>query len=244
MTKKTVTAIAVLLLSVCCATGLFAQANGITQPVGEPDPENVGTDTAQQMLREVSVTKFEDSGFWDSFMPSDQGLITHRSFVGEPADKEPIEGEEEAGIEEQDRNVLGVKVDYFKRGKNTFSIAPARPIPIEGITKTISVWVVGRNYKHMLKLIILDYFGQRHELTVGKLNFTGWKRLTVAVPPTITQDDYHYHNRMGIKVAGFIVECDLAETFGQYYIYFDDMRAVTDLFAEESRDVDDMVDTW
>jgi hypothetical protein len=34
------------------------------------------------------------------------------------------------------------------------------------------------------------------------------------------------------------------ETYGSYYIYFDDLRAVTDLFAENNRDVDDMADAW
>ena len=31
---------------------------------------------------------------------------------------------------------------------------------------------------------------------------------------------------------------------GLVHIYFDDLRAVTDLFAEDSRDVDDIMDVW
>jgi hypothetical protein len=49
---------------------------------------------------------------------------------------------------------------------------------------------------------------------------------------------------MGIKIDGFKIECDPEETFGTYYIYLDGLRATTDLFAEETRDVDDMADTW
>jgi len=79
---------------------------------------------------------------------------------------------------------------------------------------------------------------------MGKLNFSGWKKLTVAVPPSIVQRDYHYGDRMGIKVHGFVVNCDPLEAFGTYYIYFDDLRAVTDLFAEDSRDADDIMDVW
>ena len=157
---------------------------------------------------------------------------------------EPIPEEEEIGFSSPDENVLGLKVRYYKRGMASFAVFPVRPLPIEGITKTISLWVVGRNSPHTLKLIISDYFGQRAELTVGKLNFTGWRKLTVAVPPHITQKDFHYQNKMGIKVVGLKVDCDPQETFGTYYIYFDDMRAVTDLFSEESRDTDDMQDGW
>ena len=41
-----------------------------------------------------------------------------------------------------------------------------------------------------------------------------------------------------------MIDADILESYGTYYVYFDDLRAVTDLFAEESRDEDDMVDNW
>jgi hypothetical protein len=61
----------------------------------------------------------------------------------------------------------------------------------------------------------------------------------VAIPPQsadgrsgIVQRNYHYNNHMGIKVIGFKIECDPMEAYGSYYVYFDDLRAVTDLFAK------------
>ena len=222
----------------------FAAFGQITQPVGEPTAGEIGVDSAQQDLKEISVTKFEDAGFWSSAMPRDQGLTILRRLPGGPLDKEPIPGEEQVGVVEDDKYVLGMKVHYYRRGLNTFALFPVRPLPVEGITKTLSVWIVGRNMNHMLKIIIADYFGNRAEITMGKLNFSGWKNLTVAIPPSIIQRDFHYGDRMGIKVLGFQIECDPIEAFGTYYIYFDDLRAVTDLFAEGSRDIDDMADVW
>ena len=92
--------------------------------------------------------------------------------------------------------------------------------------------------------VIRDYFGETKELTLGKLNFMGWKKMTVAVPPTITQSEYHFGGKDGIVFEGLKIEFDLAETYGQYYIYFDDLRAWTDLFAEVARDDDSMSDDW
>ena len=206
--------------------------------------ENIGSDSAQQKLVEISVTKFEDAAFWSSSMALDQGIVKARRFEGSPADKKPIEGEKKPNIQEADKFVLGAKVQFYKRGKNEFALFPVKPLPIEGLTKTISVWVVGRNYNHVLKAVIADYFGQRRELTMGKLNFMGWKRLTVAVSPRIIQDEYHFTSKRGLKFLGFKVEFDMMESFGTYYIYFDDLRATTDLFAEEYRDTDDMADGW
>ena len=209
-----------------------------------PNPANLGVDSAQQRLTEISLSKFEDPGFWQVSMPIDHGIITHRRFEGGPMNKRPLPGAEQSNVQEDDRFVLGVKVEYFRRGWTSLSIQPIRPIPIPGITKTISVWVVGRNFNHTLKVVIEDDFGTRVALPMGTLNFSGWKELTVAVPPTIQQRNPHYNDRGGIRVIGFIIEPAMLETFGTYYVYFDDLRAVTDLFAEENRDPDDMYDAW
>ena len=223
--------------------GTYAFGQSMSTADG-PDPAEIGVDTAQQKLKEVSISKFEDAGFWSVSMGRDQGITTLRRLPGGSIDKEPIPAEEQIGLNESDKYVLGVRVDYYKRGFNQFVIRPARPLPVEGIVKTVSMWVVGRNSPHVLKMLVSDQFGNKAEITMGKLNFTGWKKMTVAIPRTIKQMDYHYANKMGIKVEGFRIDCDPRETLGSYFFYLDDLRAVTDLFAEESRDVDDMMDNW
>ncbi len=204
--------------------------------------DQIGRDQAQQQLVEVSVAKFEDAAFWGDSMPLDMGISVVRRFEGGPAAKKPIEGEKSLNL--PDRYVLGGKVVFFKRAANQAFFFPVRPIPIEGVTKTLSVWVVGRNYNHVLKAVVADYFNQRREITFGKLNFMGWKQLTAAVPPRIVQDEYHFTNQRGLKLLGFKIEFDMMESYGTYYIYFDDARATTDLFAETYRDKDDMPDGW
>ncbi|MDR3335068.1 MAG: flagellar filament outer layer protein FlaA [Treponema sp.] len=239
--KRYIFGIALLLV-----TGiLFAQSPA----VGDTDPSRIGLDAAQQNLKEVSVDKFEHDGYWIPSMSSNAGYVVSRLFEGNPAEKQPIE--EEADLNIPDKYVLGTRVDFLHRGHSSFILTPRRPIPIEGITKTVSVWVVGRNYNHELKLLVQDYFGRSFELSMGKLNFQGWKKLTVAIPPQredgrngIVQRNYHYNNQLGIKITGFRVDCDPSETVGTYYLYLDDLRAVTDLFAEDSRDPDDMLDSW
>lgn len=225
---------------------LFAQQSN---EVGGTDPNQIGIDSAQQKLKEVSVEKFEREGFWWSTMSSDDGYVTTRLFEGGPSGKEPVADEQDLDV--PDRYVLGSKVEFLHRGHTSFFLRPMRPIPIEGISKSLSVWVAGRNFNHEVYILLEDFFGRYFELYMGKLNFQGWKKLTVAVPPQaqdgkngIVQRNYHYNNQMGIKIAGFRIDVDPAEATGRYYVYLDDLRAVTDLFAEEDRDPDDMVDTW
>ena len=225
------------------AFGLFAQE------IGDPDAQRLGIMDAQMSLREISVDKFEHEGFWRVHKSSDEGIATARLFEGGPAAKVPIAEEEGLGI--QDDYVLGVKIEFYRRGINSFVVYPQRPLPVEGISKTVSVWVVGRNFNHNLFLLLEDAFGRQFELYMGRLNFQGWRRLTVAIPPQapdglrgIVQRNYHHPHMMGIRITGFRVVCDLMQAYGTYYIYFDDLRVVTDLFAEELRDPDDMSDFW
>lgn len=223
---------------------VFTGALLVAQDAGAPNAGQIGLDSAQQMLQEISVSKFEDAGLWFGVMAGDEGVIQLRRFEGSPLDKEPLEGEVAAGIQEPDDNVLGAKVSFYRRSMSSFSLRPVRPLPVEGITKTISVWVAGRNTNHILQLEIADHFGNIAYINMGKMNFVGWKKITVSVPPTIVQRNYHYNNKMGITIQGFNILCDLDETYGTFYIYLDDLRAVSDLFAEDSRDVDDILDSW
>jgi hypothetical protein len=236
--------ITAILITLFCAP-IFAQQD----EVGSIDPYSIGIDSAQQQLKEISVDKFEYDGYWTGDMSTDSGYITARLFSGGPQGKEPVPDEE--GMDIPDRFVLGARVDFLHRGHMSFTLTPSRPVPIEGITKTISVWVAGRNFNHELTILIQDFFGRNYELFMGRLNFQGWKKLTVAVPPQnedgrngVVQRNYHYNNQMGIKIVGFRIDCDPMEAQGAYYIYFDDLRAVTDLFAEYNRDPDDMNDGW
>ena len=241
-----------LIFALILSVGVMAYAQ---EPVGTPRADMIGIDSAQQYIKEVSVDKFEHEGFWRSTMSSDEGYTTSRLFGGNPERpagphaKKPIP--EEADLNIPDYSVLGTRIDFLRRGYNSFTIYPTRPIPIEGITKTVSVWVAGRNFNHELVLLIQDFFGRKYEFHMGKLNFMGWQRLVVPIPPApedgingVVQRSYHHSGNFGIKIMGFRVDCHPLEAQGSYYIYLDDLRAETDLFTEHHRDPDDMVDGW
>jgi hypothetical protein len=219
------------------------------QQVGALDPATIGNDAARQELVEVSVERFEFEGMWFSAISSDAGFSVSRLFRGGPAAKEPIPAEE--GMDIPDDHVLGVRVDFLRRGHHSFTVSPVRPIPIEGVTRSVSVWVAGRNSNHELYIMVRDMRGRSHSIFMGDLNFQGWRQLSAAIPPqsldgrtgVFQRTHRNTHQRMGIEVTGFRIVTDPLESYGSYYIYFDDLRAVTDLFVL-GRDPDDMVDGW
>ena len=233
----------VSLLSLALISGAaFAQS------LASPDASIIGADSARQGLREVSIDRMEREGSWNVHISADCGIITGRLFDGSPLAKEPLDDAD--GQEVEDSKVFGAKVEFYRRGVNSFYITCARPIPIEGITKTISLWVCGRNIAHDLWLLVQDYNGNDFELYVGNLEFAGWKKMTVAIPPStdgvhgIIQQSIYWGDRPGLRVRGFRVDCSPIDAQGSYYIYIDDIRAVTDLYDMENRSEDDMMDDW
>lgn len=217
--------------------------------IGTPDAATMADGLPQQALREVSVDKFEQEGYWKAYISTDSGFAAGKLFNGGPQAKQPVQGEEDLNI--TDDKVFGVKVDFLRRGHASIYMTTTRPVPIEGITKTISVWVAGRNYNHKVHLLVNDSRGHLFELYMGRLNYQGWKKMTVSIPPQqsggengIIQNDFHYTSNGGVSVVGFRIEVDPMEAYGTYYVYFDDLRAVTDLFSEDNRDADDPRDDW
>jgi hypothetical protein len=75
---------------------------------------------------------------------------------------------QQINVSEQDKFVLGVKLEYLRRAVTHFSLKPSRPIPIPGITKQIAAFVVGRNIKHRMYVIVQDFFGNRAKLYHGR----------------------------------------------------------------------------
>jgi hypothetical protein len=215
-----------------------------TSTIGGADPTLIGADKANPQLKEVMINKFEDDGFWTGSMSRDDGFITLRKFESKGAlAKKPIQAEKDAKIDEPDDYVLGVKVEHLHRAVTSFSVIPSRPISMPGIVKTISVWVVGRNVNHQLFAMVNDQFGNTAKIPMGSLAFTGWRQLTGAVPPSIKQLNPRYEGRTGLTLQSFVIETDPAETYGLYYMYFDDLTVWTDLFIENKRDPDDMNDS-
>ncbi len=236
----------IVLLILFVSASVFAQD---TPSLVAPNPMLVGADSANFALREVTIDSFEREGSWNVKISPDYGVISGRFFEGgpEPLAKNP---QGDGSENPDDTRTYGAKIEFFRRGINSFFITPSQPLAIDGVTKTISVWVAGRNQPHTITVLLRDFFGNNFELYMGDLNFTGWKKMVVAVPPSpdgtrgIVQDSAYFGESPGLTILGFRVDCDPMYASGSYYLYLDDLRAISDLYAFENSDPYDMDDNW
>jgi hypothetical protein len=226
-----------------------ARAASNPPSITDQNPMDVMNDTGVQSLTEVNVDMFEREGSWNVSMGRDDGYITSSVVNGGPEGRTTLPQVGDAPIP-ADTKILGVKVQFYHRGIDSFYIRPIRPLPVEGVVKTISVWVAGRNQPHHLLVQVQDYNGKMYDLDMGTLDFSGWKQLMVSVPPSpdgrngIVQDSPYFGDKPGLKIVGFRIDCDPQYAIGTYYVYFDDLRAVTDLYNLTNPQSDDPQDTW
>ena len=126
-----------LLIGALLVCGLFS---AVAQQ--ESDPSAITT--ANSQITEVRLDGFEDASFWKVAMPLEQGVISRQSRVGRPSDISSDawnERDERYGIPNvyAKEKVLGVKVEYMKRGHHWFSLKPQKPIMIEGILNFLAI---------------------------------------------------------------------------------------------------------
>jgi len=181
-------------------------------------------------LREILVEGFAPgSAPWQVEIPPEDGSAQARLFGGtsDGASSEMPSDSPRPGM-------LGLRVDFQRRGSSSLLIGPSRPIPIEGECRSLSVRVLGRSFRHVAYLVVLDYYGRSFDLPLGPLSFSGWKTLWAYLPPLdpatgrgIVQDDRHFPRSPGIRLAGLRLVFDPDDAYGSFYVYFCDFRALT-----------------
>lgn len=223
--------ILITMLILTVAFLLFAQ--DAAQDNGQAGGNNFVTESYTNFL----IDDFEFANTWQASMPRDFGVISIIRREGGPAD---------VTAENADANkyILGAKVEYFKTGYPWFSVTPPRPVKIPGFTKEISVWVAGRNHNNRMSFYVYDINGKPQNIGNEALNFMGWKKITVQVPAKVEQENFRGQAEQGISFMGINIKVDPRDSYGKYYIYFDNLEARTDMYLETYKEADDPRDTW
>jgi hypothetical protein len=149
---------------------------------------------------------------------------------------------DENGITHKNDYVLGVKTYFLDRGFDRVEVLPPNEYIIRGKAREMKFWVLGRKFRHTLFVKLRDYKGQIHKLKVGRLDFWGWKEMSLIIPGWLPQSASYAMLDKNLHFVSFFIESDLYEVPGTFYTYFDQFRVVTDL-SEFTGD-ESIKDTW
>ncbi len=215
---------------------------------GQAQPQ--GKKKAQTGLIEDWLNDFEACEDWRAIATSPLGDTKIRKIVGKPRplDKEgnvvetPNEYTDANGLTHKSEYILGVKTYFTDRGYDRVEVFPPNEYIVRGKAKEVKVWALGRKFRHTLWVKFRDFRGKTHKIKVGRLNFWGWKELSVIIPGWMPQASSYALLDKNLHFVSFFVESDRFEVPGTFYFYLDNFRIITDL-SEFTGDTS-IRDTW
>ncbi len=227
--------IMLLLLLVASIPSLFAQGG---QGGGS------GAKEGPEALERVVLDDFEEAEDWRARSTSPLGetktlKMIQRGLIKDVFDERSVpevkgqDGKYSRVSESQEERigknyVLGVKTYFANRGFDRVEVSPPQEFIIKGQVRQVSVWVLGRKFRHTLYAKFRDYKGNTHNIRLGRLDFFGWRKLTAPIPGFIPQSTRYSMQDKNLKFVSLFVTSDPHEVGGDFYFYVDDLEVRTD----------------
>lgn len=191
----------------------------------------------QTGLVEDWMDDFEASEDWRAMATCPIGETKIRKIPGKPRPIDDNGNEvnypdtitDENGITHENKYVLGVKTYFMDRGFDRVEVFPPNEYIVRGKAKEIKVWALGRKFRHTLSVKLRDYKGAIHKIKIGRLDFWGWREMSVIVPGWLPQSPGYALLDKNLHFVSFYVESDIYEVPGTFYFYLDNFRVITDL---------------
>jgi hypothetical protein len=142
--------------------------------------------------------------------------------------------------EEKDLRSLGIWGKFDRQGYNWIDIYPVEAdggddagpfeIPMPGRLQNMDIWVWGSNFDYTLEAYFRDHNGVIHIVPMGRLNFQGWRNVQARIPANIPQTKRILPSLAPLRLVKFRVWTPPYEPVGDFRIYFDQFKVLTDTF--------------
>ncbi len=133
------------------------------------------------------------------------------------------------------KKYLGLKM--FGRIGDVLQITPAKKLIIDKHCKSISMWVYGKDISGEVSIMLIDGSGASHRMIMGRLNFTGWRELTVSLPKEVSQMDKYLSQKKQLELTKIMYNPGNTGRNAWTYVYFDDISAmVREKFYDKQSD--------
>jgi len=132
-------------------------------------------------------------------------------------------------------------IDVYPVAKDGGDNAPPAEIPIPGRVRLLDMWVWSGGFNYYLEAYLRDYKGVVHIITMGDLNFEGWKNLRINVPESVPQSKPTLPKKEPLSLVKFRIWTRPMEKVDDFQIYFDQIKVLTDTY-ESLFDGDNLAD--
>jgi hypothetical protein len=166
--------------------------------------------------------------------------------------------------EGKDLKIFGIWGKFKRMGYNWIDIYPvlradgdnAEPyeIPLPGRVRGMDLWAWGSGLNYYIEAFVRDQRGVVHTIYMGSLAYQGWKNLRANVPlgipqrrriildpKTLRNTSLSDRNEIYLKFIKFRIWTTPQEEVGNFYVYLDHFKILTDTF-ESLYDGDELTD--
>lgn len=231
--------------SVSISTSLYAQAETGQPAAGATAPATAGSGD-EGPLKRVILDDFEESEDWRVKSTTPLGetktlKMVQRGYIKDVFDESIVP--DNGGDQIEKNHVLGVRTYFNSRGFDRVELMPPHEYIIKGKARQITVWVLGRKYRHTLFAKFRDYKGNTHNVRLGRLDFFGWRKMTATIPGFIPQSTRFALLDKNLRFVSLFVVSDVHEVGGDFYFYVDDLQVRTDK-SEATYPGSEIKDNW
>lgn len=235
------------LVSVILAVLLVVPVNAQEQQA-EDDGQISSNELRYDTIRTLLLNDFEAAEDWRAYATSPLGTtkikkIIQRGYIEDVFNPKELSDEERNKFQPGSNHVLGVKTYFKEKGYDRVEVKPPQEYSIRGIGRQFSVWALGRSFRHTLFVKVRDYTGRIHHLRLGRLDYLGWRKLTVTVPGWIPQSTRYALLDRNLRFVSLFVTSDYHEVQGEFYFYLDELTMKVDK-TEMDYPGSEITDTW
>ncbi len=174
------------------------------------------------ILEDFETTQFPESSISYKSTGHQKGGIAVRDQFPSPA--------------KDSKKYLGVKI--LGKSGDVIQITPPKKLTIDKYCQSISMWVYGKDLSGELSLMIKDSEGASHRIIMGRLNYQGWRELTVNIPKDVAQMDKYLSQKTQIEITKIMYNPGNTGRLPMWnYLYIDDISAtVREKFYDKQSD--------
>lgn len=129
-------------------------------------------------------------------------------------------------------SIVGIRAKFVANGYNWIVFEPRKKIFLKGIARRVNIWIWGGNYRYNLYIHVKDFKGGIHEIYGGKIDFVGWKHVSIRIPHTIRQRDVHMPANKYLQFLRIKLISEFDEDPEKFYIWFGSIWAEVDLYKD------------
>lgn len=225
--------------------GLFLSI-GMLYAQAEPGGQQAAANDEDSPLRKIILDDFEEAEDWRVKSTTPLGetktlKLVQRGLMKDVFDEKTVP--DNGGDKIEKNHILGVKTFFAAKGFDRVELYPPHEFVIKGKVRQISVWVLGRKYRHTLFAKFRDYKDTTHNVRLGKLDFFGWRKLTATIPGYIPQSTRFALLDKNLHFVSLFVTSDNHEVAGDFYFYVDDLQVRADR-SESKYPGSEIKDNW